>query len=710
MIKKIGFITVLITLVLSVTSVNAATQRFYADPDGDGHGTPNDYIVAEDTESPPEGYINWITQHDNDNCPDINNPEQTDSDGDGIGDKCDTNLPDFRFKDLKNRADDKDISLDLNHLALHTDEEALLQTLIYNDGSTYDDSNIPIEIFVDGNSIGTHDALPVLGGGSGQTSNHIKWIPTLGIHTIKIIIDPNNEIEELDESNNEHELNVTGVGPSTQRFYADPDDDGHGTAGDYIIRDSRERPPVGYMDWITGRFNDNCPEVYNPEQLDTNNNGIGDVCDSNEEPVIELLTIDLNKVALLSDELPNDFYIGSVEYPTKDFDASNYQVRPANKIIHESLLSYYRNADGQDYSVSIRLYDSILDTKAIFDKHNTQHTRKDVSLNSSERIGDDAFCHVSPEFYERNFNHYYICGLRYKNLFILAQATIKEEKHTSPHRLLQTIYNNVINYDSTRSNPVAGSSTPPSAIEDPLKPAPEPDPKPEPQPLPNDEESSELQALRERIRKLNYRISQLENTVINLEKKLIKKIDRTLTNRLKGRILLQTEENGEAWYVDEVTEQKFYLKDGATAYQALKAFGLGVSTTDLEKIPVGFEDRFDDTDTDGDGLADKIEEALGTDPENTDTDGDGFNDGDEVRGSFNPLGLGKSANDTSLANRLKGKILLQVDGRGEAWYIHPENGKRYYMKDGPAAYQIMRFLSLGITNDDLRKIDVGSFE
>jgi len=32
------------------------------------------------------------------------------------------------------------------------------------------------------------------------------------------------------------------------------------------------------------------------------------------------------------------------------------------------------------------------------------------------------------------------------------------------------------------------------------------------------------------------------------------------------------------------------------------------------------------------------------------------------------------------------------------------------MKDGPAAYQIMRFLSLGITNDDIRKIDVGSFE
>lgn len=220
---------------------------------------------------------------------------------------------------------------------------------------------------------------------------------------------------------------------------------------------------------------------------------------------------------------------------------------------------------------------------------------------------------------------------------------------------------------------------------------------------------SEITKLRERIKKLEYKISKLENSLIEAERRLTTLIDKKLTRNLKGRILLQVEENGEAWYVDEVTEQKFYLKDGNTAYQALKAFGLGVANADLAKIPVGIEDRFEDTDTDNDGLSDKIEEALGTDPNNTDTDGDGFSDGEEVRGSFNPHGLGRSANDVSLANRLKGKIILQVESRGEAWYIHPENGKRYYMKDGPAAYQIMRFLSLGITNDDLRKIDVGSF-
>jgi len=54
--------------------------------------------------------------------------------------------------------------------------------------------------------------------------------------------------------------------------------------------------------------------------------------------------------------------------------------------------------------------------------------------------------------------------------------------------------------------------------------------------------------------------------------------------------------------------------------------------------------------------------------------------------------------------------LLQVEKNGEAWYLNPADGKRYYMKDGQLAYQIMRFLSLGITNNDLRKIDVGSLE
>lgn len=59
-----------------------------------------------------------------------------------------------------------------------------------------------------------------------------------------------------------------------------------------------------------------------------------------------------------------------------------------------------------------------------------------------------------------------------------------------------------------------------------------------------------------------------------------------------GRILLQVEEHGEAWYVVPEIEQRYYLRDGDAAYEALRLFGLGITNDDLSKIPVGVEDRF----------------------------------------------------------------------------------------------------------------------
>ena len=215
--------------------------------------------------------------------------------------------------------------------------------------------------------------------------------------------------------------------------------------------------------------------------------------------------------------------------------------------------------------------------------------------------------------------------------------------------------------------------------------------------------------LKGKIEQLGIITSESEKQLVATERNMVTQIDQSLTKRLAGKILLQVEEHGEAWYVDEETEKKFYLKDGDSAYNALQGFGLGITNTDLAKIPIGIEERAEIADTDNDGLDDKLEEALGTDINNPDTDGDGYSDGDEIRSGYNPLGAGALATNSQFANDLKGKILLQVESRGEAWYIHPEDGKRYYMKDGKLAYQIMRYLSLGITNEDLRKIDVGEF-
>ncbi len=181
----------------------------------------------------------------------------------------------------------------------------------------------------------------------------------------------------------------------------------------------------------------------------------------------------------------------------------------------------------------------------------------------------------------------------------------------------------------------------------------------------------------------------------------------TLAERLKGKILLQVESHGEAWYVHE-DGKRYYMKDGHTAFELLRRFGLGITNANLNKIPIGIERRFKDVDSDQDGLPDKLEDALGSNPQVADSDNDGYLDGTEVFNGYPPTDPSptKVKIDKKLAERLKGKILLQVESHGEAWYVH-EDGKRYYMKDGEAAFNIMRFLSLGITNDNLSRIPEG---
>lgn len=178
-------------------------------------------------------------------------------------------------------------------------------------------------------------------------------------------------------------------------------------------------------------------------------------------------------------------------------------------------------------------------------------------------------------------------------------------------------------------------------------------------------------------------------------------------NPLLGRILLQVESHGEAYYVHPDNNQRFYLKDGEAAYKMMRGFGLGITNSNLAKISVGVDPRFNKNDADADGLADALEAALGTKPDQEDSDLDDYIDGVEVKGDYNPLGSGKMAIDENAASKLKGKIVLQVESHGEAWYINPTDGKRYYMGNGAQAYEIMRFLSLGVKNSVLSGIPEG---
>ena len=63
----------------------AGSATWYRDQDEDGYGDPNDSTQAD---VQPEGYVS----NNDDNCPNTYNPDQADSDGDGIGDVCEEPL------------------------------------------------------------------------------------------------------------------------------------------------------------------------------------------------------------------------------------------------------------------------------------------------------------------------------------------------------------------------------------------------------------------------------------------------------------------------------------------------------------------------------------------------------------------------------------------------------------------------------------------
>lgn len=137
----------------------------------------------------------------------------------------------------------------------------------------------------------------------------------------------------------------------------------------------------------------------------------------------------------------------------------------------------------------------------------------------------------------------------------------------------------------------------------------------------------------------------------------------SLAESVAGEILLQVQEHGEAWYVHPDSHKRYYLKDGDAAYSIMRFLSLGIANNDLQTIP---------------SVADTTE--------------------------MNNSSSACSSN--TLANRLKGSILLQVEQNGEAWYIDVKKCRRIYLQDGQAAYEVMRFLGLGITNTDLNRISI----
>ncbi len=199
--------------------------------------------------------------------------------------------------------------------------------------------------------------------------------------------------------------------------------------------------------------------------------------------------------------------------------------------------------------------------------------------------------------------------------------------------------------------------------------------------------------------------------VMELARKAFTKEDKEMVNRLLGQILIQVEDKGRAWYVNPNDGRKYYLGSPLNAFSVMSLIGKGISNNNLKKLPVGILDGSLslDKDSDGDGLTDRLEEALGTDLFKKDTDGDGYSDYEEVINNYDPLSKDKMVTDKKLLKNSLGQIYIQVETNGEAWYVEPRSQKKYYLGRPIEAFEIMRQFGLGITNEDLNKIPVGQF-
>ncbi|NTW22513.1 hypothetical protein HGA34_03150 [Candidatus Falkowbacteria bacterium] len=118
-----------------------------------------------------------------------------------------------------------------------------------------------------------------------------------------------------------------------------------------------------------------------------------------------------------------------------------------------------------------------------------------------------------------------------------------------------------------------------------------------------------------------------------------------IRNKMVGRILLQVEKSGRSWYVFPGDRMRYFLGRPADAFNLMRKLGLGVNHAYIKKYENGI-----------------------------------------------------------FPSAVSGKILLDVEDSGKAYYINPTDKKAYYLGRPADAFQVMRKLGLGISNDLIKKI------
>jgi len=185
-------------------------------------------------------------------------------------------------------------------------------------------------------------------------------------------------------------------------------------------------------------------------------------------------------------------------------------------------------------------------------------------------------------------------------------------------------------------------------------------------------------------RDLDKKLAQIKTIENNLSQKVTELEDET--SKFKGLF-------DEKSLIDEKYKECSFGLDSSEAniYNLIVKLGVGMTDANLSKILIA-DVNLDSVDTDSDGLSDIVENLIGSDFLKADTDGDGYSDSDEVLKGFNPAGDGGMGVDQDFADRQRGKILLQIEQEGEAWYVSPADGKRYFLGRPADGFKIMRNL------------------